>query len=51
VQFRAEAFNLSNTAQFAQPGNLNYLNPANFAPITALVNQPRILQFALKVVF
>jgi hypothetical protein len=51
VQFRAEAFNLLNTPQFAQPGNLNYANPANFAQITGLVNGPRILQFALKVVF
>jgi len=51
LQFRAESFNTLNNPQFAQPGNLNYLNPKNFSSITALRNTPRLLQFALKLSF
>ncbi len=51
LQFRAEAFNTFNHAQFSQPGSLNYSNPSNFAVITSTRNGPRLLQFALKVAF
>ncbi|MBB5061766.1 carboxypeptidase-like regulatory domain-containing protein [Granulicella mallensis] len=51
LQFRAESFNTLNNPQFGQPGNLNYLNPVNFASITTLRNSPRELQFALKLSF
>lgn len=51
LEFRAEGFNMTNTANFATPnatlgsptfGRLNAMSPAY---------QPRVLQFALKVVF
>jgi hypothetical protein len=50
-EFRAESFNLTNTPSFALPGNLNYLNTAQFAQITSTRDAPndaRELQFALK---
>jgi hypothetical protein len=53
-EFRAESFNLTNTPAFAQPGNLNYLDTANFGRITATrdaPNDPREIQFALKFYF
>lgn len=51
LQFRAEAFNTLNNPQFAQPGNLNYLDPTTFASITSSRNMPRRLQLALKLSF
>lgn len=51
LEFRAEAFNLSNTPQFGQPGNLDFSNTSNFSRITTLRNQPRLLQLALKLAF
>ena len=54
VQFRAEAFNTTNTPPFAQPGNLNFTNlAAGFSNITGTKNSnqnsgARTLQFALK---
>jgi hypothetical protein len=51
LQFRTEAFNAFNHAQFAQPGNLNYTNPVAFSEITSLRNTARLLQFALKLSF
>src|SRR5579884_2261739 len=50
-EFRAEAFNLTNTPNFALPVSLNYLNTINFGQITSTrdnPNDPRELQFALK---
>lgn len=50
-EFRAEAFNLSNTPSFALPTSLNYVNTRNFAQITATRDNPngaRQIQFALK---
>jgi hypothetical protein len=57
LEFRAEAFNLTNTPQFSQPGNTaGYTstgpgNPNGFSTITGLRNNPRLLQFALKLYF
>jgi len=54
LQFRAEFFNLTNTPQFANPGNTNFGNPSTFGLITGLVdgaNDPREIQFALKLYF
>lgn len=65
-QFRAEAFNVTNTAQFANPGSsgsdvvpgngtntnaLDFENKEEFGRITALVNNNRIMQLALKLYF
>jgi hypothetical protein len=50
LQFRAEAFNLFNNAQFAQPSATNYTS-SNFGQITALRNPSRELQLALKLFF
>jgi hypothetical protein len=54
VEFRAESFNLTNTPAFAQPGNTNFLDTANFGAIYSTrdaPNDPRELQFALKFYF
>jgi hypothetical protein len=50
LQFRAEFFNLFNHPQFATPGSdLN--SPATFGVISSTVNTPRVIQFALKLLF
>jgi hypothetical protein len=59
-RFRAEFFNLTNTAQFANPNNsLDFtlgpngpvnLNPS-FGMITSTAANPRIIQFAAKFLF
>jgi len=49
LQFRAEAFNLFNTPQFGRP-NSN-MNNAQFGVISATANDPRQLQFGLKLLF
>ena len=57
LEFRAEAFNLTNTPQFNQPGNTGGFtstgpgNPNGFSAITALRNNPRLVQLALKLYF
>jgi hypothetical protein len=52
LEFRAEAFNLPNEHQFANPSaNLNFLNPSGFSAITSSRNNPRILQLALKLYY
>ncbi|MDQ1474175.1 MAG: hypothetical protein QOJ99_5655 [Bryobacterales bacterium] len=51
IEFRAESFNLTNTPNFGQPGNLNYLNTKTFANITSTIDAPndaRQIQLALK---
>lgn len=48
LQFRAEFFNLTNTPRFGPP-NINYGNP-QFGVVSSQGNQPRIVQFALKLV-
>jgi len=49
LQFRSEFFNISNTPQFAPP-NAN-LGAAAFDTVSVQNNQPRIIQFALKLLF
>jgi hypothetical protein len=49
-QIRTEAFNASNTPQFAQPGSLTP-SSSTFAQITALRGNARVLQFAGKLFF
>ncbi len=48
LQFRAEFFNLTNTPRFGPP-NISFGNP-QFGVVSAQGNQPRIIQFALKIV-
>jgi Carboxypeptidase regulatory-like domain len=51
LQFRAEAFNVFNHAQFDNPsGNFNNPGVNGFGYVTA-ANAPRILQLALKLLF
>jgi hypothetical protein len=50
-EFRAEAFNVSNTANFSNPSLVNYLDTVNFGRITTTrdnPNDPREMQFGLK---
>lgn len=49
VQFRAEAFNLSNTPVFGAPGGA--LQSPTFGVINGQQNLPRQVQFALKILF
>lgn len=49
--FRAEAFNVANTPQFSNPGNLDFTNTTNFSQITGLRGNPRLLQLALKLYY
>jgi hypothetical protein len=57
VQFRAEAFNVTNTPPFSQPGSLNFTNlNGSFSSITSTKNSnqnqgARTLQFALKLFY
>jgi hypothetical protein len=53
-EFRVEAFNVTNTPNFGQPGQLNYTTPSTFSQITATrdnPNDPREMQFSLKYYF
>jgi hypothetical protein len=49
LQFRAEAFNLSNTPRFAPPGQS--FGAPGFGVVSSQSNQPRVLQFALKLMY
>jgi outer membrane receptor protein involved in Fe transport len=57
LQFRAEAFNILNRANFAAPDNLTIFVdeqetvPGNFARITRTASTSRQLQFGLKFIF
>ncbi len=60
LRFRAESFNLTNTPQFGNPntslgyGDPTQLNPVaspSFGRITNTVTAPRIVQFALRLLF
>jgi outer membrane receptor protein involved in Fe transport len=49
LEFRAEAFNTTNTPVFGIPaGNISF---SNFGQVTATANSPRQLQLALKVMY
>ncbi len=50
LDFRAEFFNIFNHAQFGLPG-ADFNSPATFGTIGYTVNNPRVIQFALKVTF
>jgi hypothetical protein len=49
VQFRAEVFNLFNRVQFGPPGTS--LGTPQFGVVSGQVNQPRLLQFGLRLSF
>ncbi len=48
-EFRAEAFNVTNTPAFNLPGSLDFRDARNFASITAMRNTPRQFQIGAKV--
>jgi Carboxypeptidase regulatory-like domain/TonB-dependent Receptor Plug Domain len=49
LQFRSEFFNLFNRVQFAPPDAV--LGDPQFGVVSAAANNPRLIQFALKLVF
>lgn len=49
IQFRAEFFNLFNRVQFGYPGQT--LGTPSFGVISSQTNDPRLIQFALKLIF
>ncbi|QNI30532.1 carboxypeptidase regulatory-like domain-containing protein [Alloacidobacterium dinghuense] len=49
VTFRAEFFNLFNHAQFGLP--VNDISAVGFGSVNSTVNNPRLVQFALKLTF
>jgi hypothetical protein len=49
IDFRSEFFNIFNHAQFGQPGG--DINSATFGVVNTTVGTPRVIQFALKLLF
>jgi hypothetical protein len=49
LQFRAEFFNLTNSPRFAPPNSV-FGNPS-FGVVSSQLNQPRIVQFGLKLMY
>jgi hypothetical protein len=49
LQFRTEFFNLFNTPQFGAPGTTE--GTPQFGVVSSAVNNPRLIQFALKFLF
>jgi hypothetical protein len=50
MEFRAQAFNITNTPSFGNPGN-DVGTASTFGTITTTVGNPRILQFVIKVLY
>ena len=51
LQFRAEAFNIWNRAQFDPPFENDISTPSTFGKITSTSTTPRVWQFGLKLLF
>jgi Carboxypeptidase regulatory-like domain len=56
LQFRAEFFNLFNHAHFFMPGTSaaamqDFASPSSFGVVNSTLNDPRFIQFALKLIF
>ena len=51
IQFRAEAFNVWNHAQFNPPAGINVNTPSTFGKVTSTSVTPRVIQFGLKYIF
>src|SRR6185369_17198916 len=49
MQFRAEAFNLTNSPSFSAPGS--NIDTASGGVVTSTISAPRNVQFGLKVIF
>ena len=49
LNFRAEFFNLWNHSQFGLP--VNDVTAEGFGSVNSTVNNPRLIQFALKLTF
>lgn len=49
AQFRAEAFNLFNQVVFSNP--VTSLSSINFGKVYGQANQPRVVQFALRLMY
>jgi len=49
LTLRTEVFNVLNHPQFAEPDAIT--DTAGFGQITSIVNNPRLIQFALKLEF